>query len=410
MRNRLLVFVLLFALICVSLGLLYVTLKTNHSLTLADLASRAYRHVGPSQTLIEKIQSIRDGRASLPSLDLDLIFYGVLGACGGLLLLRAVVSAVRMARLDRLARSQGTNDPITISAAPNKPIARTIGPVRSLEIGAPATSVRVVTKQSSSAAPRSDGMHLPSTRWLRLAPHGLGLTGKMIFAFTAIIGAFGSVILLGVYFTLASSLTKQSIQRARLIALNVRDSIPAYLLKRDAATLHEFLRNYASRSGMAYAVVEDRKGKVVSHSFAVLPQQLQNIVPSDHPQNAGQRLFRLGGGMVHEVSVPVLEGQIGAVRVGIWKDQIDADISKTLIPIVKLIVLVFCGGILMAIFLTWRITRPILRLVRTARRVSEGELDVPSLGVDDTDEFGELSRSFERMRSSVKAALTRLDE
>jgi HAMP domain-containing protein len=64
----------------------------------------------------------------------------------------------------------------------------------------------------------------------------------------------------------------------------------------------------------------------------------------------------------------------------------------------------------MAIFLTWRITRPIVRLVRTARRVSEGELDVPSPGVDDTDEFGELSRSFERMRSSVKAALTRLDE
>jgi HAMP domain-containing protein len=137
---------------------------------------------------------------------------------------------------------------------------------------------------------------------------------------------------------------------------------------------------------------------------------VQNIVPSDHPQNAGQRPIRLGDGMVHEVSVPVLEGQIGAVRVGLWKNQIDDEISKALIPIVKLIVLVFCGGILMAIFLTWRITRPIVRLVRTARRVSEGELDVPSLGVDDTDEFGELSRSFERMRSSVKAALTRLDQ
>jgi HAMP domain-containing protein len=136
---------------------------------------------------------------------------------------------------------------------------------------------------------------------------------------------------------------------------------------------------------------------------------VQNIVPTDHPQN-GQRLFRLEDGIVHEVSVPILEGQIGAVRVGVWKDQIDDEISKTLIPIVKFIVLVFCGGILMAVFLTWRITRPILRLVTTARRVSEGELDVPSLGVDDTDEFGELSRSFERMRSSVKAALTRLDE
>ena len=405
MRNRFLVFVLFFSLACVFLGLLLMTLGPNDSPTLADLASRAYRRIGPSPTFREQVKSILDGRAPLPSLDSDLIFYAVLGACGGLLALRAVVSAVRVARIEHVMRSQA----IAISAMPNKPAARAVGPARSLEIDAPATPVGVVTEQSRSVAPRSDGVQR-STRWLRLAPYGLGLTGKMIFTFTAIIAAFGSLMLALVYFTLASSLTKQSIQRARLIALNVSDSIPAHLFKKNAARLDEFLRKHASRPGMAYVVVEDRKGEVVSHSFAVLPPQMQNIVASDHPQNAGQRLFRLGDGMVHEVSVPVLEGQTGAVRVGLWKNQIDDEISKALIPIVKLVVLVFCGGILMAIFLTWRITRPIVRLVRTARRVSEGELDVPSLGVEDTDEFGELSRSFERMRSSVKAALTRLDE
>jgi HAMP domain-containing protein len=410
MRNRFLVFVLFFSLACAFLGLLLMTLGPNDSPTLADLASRAYQRVGPSQTFREQVQSILDGRASLPSLDLDLIFYAVLGACGGLLALRAVVSAVRMARIERFARSQAINDYITISATPNKPAAKAVGRARSLEMGAPATPVGVATEQSLSVAPRPDGTHLLSTRWLRLVPYGLGLTGKMIFTFTAIIAAFGSLILVLVYLTLASSLTKQSIQRARLVAINVSESIPAYLFKKDTARLREFLRKHASRPGMAYVVVEDRKGEVVSHSFAVLPPQVQNIVPSDRPQNTGQRLVRLGEGMVHEVSVPVLEGQIAAVRVGLWKNQIDDEISKALIPIVKLIVLVFCGGILMAIFLTWRITRPIVRLVRTARRVSEGELDVPSLGVDDTDEFGELSRSFERMRSSVKAALTRLDE
>ena len=114
--------------------------------------------------------------------------------------------------------------------------------------------------------------------------------------------------------------------------------------------------------------------------------------------------------MVYEVRVPILEGQMGAVRVGIWKDDVDAEISKTVVPILKLVVLVVCGGVFMAIFLVWRITRPILRLVRTARRISEGELDIPSLGVNDAGEFGELSRSFERMRSSVKAAIVRLNE
>jgi HAMP domain-containing protein len=406
MRNRFLVFVLFFSLACVFLGLLLMTLGPNDSPTLADLASRGYQRVGQSQTFREQVKSILDGRAALPSLDLDLIFYAVLGACGGLLALRAIVSAVRMSRIERFARSQAINDYITISATSNKPAAGAVGRAR----GTPTTPVGVVTGQPLSVAARPDGTHLLSAGWLRLAPYGLGLTGKMIFTFTAIIAAFGSLILVLVYFTLASSLTKQSIQRARLVAVNVSDSIPAYLFKTDAARLREFLRKHASRPGMAYVVVEDRKGEVVSHSFAVLPQQVQNIVPSVHSQNSGQRLFRLGDGMVQEVSVPVLEGQIAAVRVGLWKNQIDDEISGALIPIAKLLVLVFCGGILMAIFLTWRITRPIVRLVRTARRVSEGELDVPSLGVEDTDEFGELSRSFERMRSSVKAALTRLEE
>ena len=410
MRNRFLIFVLLSFLICAFLSLLYVTSKTNDSMTLADLASGAYQRVAPSQAFREQIQSIREGRASFPSLDLDLIFYTVLGLCGVLLTLRAFVSAVRIARIERLTRSQATNDHITISATPIKPAARAVGPQRSFEIGTPAMPVGAVTEQSLPVAPRSDATHLLSNRWMRLAPYGLGLTGKMIFTITAVIAAFGSLMLILVYFALASSLTKQSIQRARLIALSVSDSVPAYLFKKDGARLREFLRKYASRPGMAYIVVEDHKGETVSHSFAALPQEVQNIVPTDHPQNAGQRLFRLGDRMVHEVSVPVLEGQIGAVRVGIWKDHIDDEISKTVIPIVKFIFLVFCAGILMAIFLTWRITRPIVRLVRTARRVSEGELDVPSLSVDDADEFGELSRSFERMRSSVKAALTRLDE
>jgi sensor histidine kinase regulating citrate/malate metabolism len=232
----------------------------------------------------------------------------------------------------------------------------------------------------------------------------------MILTFTSVIAAFGALTLVLVYFTLTSSLTKQWIERARVTAVNVSDSAPVYLFRKDAAGLREILRRYASRPGMAYVLIEDRKNKIVFHSFTVLPEELQNAAPSNHLRSESQRVFRMGDGMVYEVSTPVLEGRIGAVRVGIWKDEVDADISKTIVPIIKLVVFVVCAGILMAILLVWRITRPILRLVNSARRISEGELDTLSLTVDDSSEFGELSRSFERMRSSVKAAMSRLHD
>jgi HAMP domain-containing protein len=405
-RNRFFVFVF-FSITCAFLGLLYVTSKINNSVTLADLVSQDYPRAETNEILRELFQSVRGGAVQSPNI--DLIFYAVLAVCGVLLALRAIVSAVRMARMERVARQRETSVDSIISAMPNKPAAKASR--RSLEIDAPPRRVGVVTEQSPFVVPPSDGAHLLSTRWPRLASYGHGFTGKMVFTFTGIIALFGSLTLILVYFTLAFSLTNGSIQRARLIALNVSDSIPGYIFKKDAARLRESLRKYASRPGVAYVLVEDRKGEIFAHSFTVLPQQVQDAAPSgDRPRNAGQRLFQLGEGKVYEVGVPVLEGQAGAVRVGIWKDEIDDEIRKAVQPIIKFIVLVFCGGFLMAIFLTWRITRPILRLVRTARRVSDGELDIPSPGINDTTEFGELSRSFERMRSSVRAAMIRLRE
>ncbi len=76
----------------------------------------------------------------------------------------------------------------------------------------------------------------------------------------------------------------------------------------------------------------------------------------------------------------------------------------------KYLLLAVGAGVLAALYLAWRINRPILRLVRAAQRISSGDLDAPSLGTEDRSEFGELSRALERMRSSIKAALLRLSD
>jgi len=122
------------------------------------------------------------------------------------------------------------------------------------------------------------------------------------------------------------------------------------------------------------------------------------------------RSLRIGDGEVEEVTVPILEGQAGAVRLGIWRDEVDAEIRRTVTPLVKILSLVVGSGILIVIYFVWRINRPIIRLVRAAQMISRGDLEAPSLGTEDKTEFGELSRALERMRSSIKAALIRLHQ
>jgi len=60
------------------------------------------------------------------------------------------------------------------------------------------------------------------------------------------------------------------------------------------------------------------------------------------------------------------------------------------------------------VYVARALNRPFLELVEQADRISKGEFMVP-LELKRTDEIGEIARSLERMRSSLHAAVTRLE-
>jgi methyl-accepting chemotaxis protein len=159
---------------------------------------------------------------------------------------------------------------------------------------------------------------------------------------------------------------------------------------------------------MAYVLVQDRTGAVFAHSFPVLPGEMQTL-PATLPRDGIRRMVEIGKNTVIEMSVPVLDGRLGAVRVGVWQNEIDAVIAANIAPLLKWIALIAISGTFVAVYLVWKINQPIVTLVRAAREISHGELDAPGgCRVDDSSEYGELSRAFERMRASVKAAMIRL--
>ena len=234
------------------------------------------------------------------------------------------------------------------------------------------------------------------------------LSGRMVATFTCIVAMLGLVTIAVVYFTVKSSLRYHAIERARITAVNVSDSAAGYILKKNPKDMRELLQKRTHRSELAYILVQNNLNKIYAHTFDVLPTELENT--SSAVGDQGERSLRLGEAAVIEVSVPILEGRSGTVRIGIWQNEIDREISRAITPLIKVLFLVVTGGILMAIYLAWKINRPIVRLVRSAQKISDGDLDAPSFGTADKTEFGELARALERMRSSIKAALARLSE
>jgi HAMP domain-containing protein len=190
-------------------------------------------------------------------------------------------------------------------------------------------------------------------------------------------------------------------------AINISNGAAAYLSKNNAEGVRGILRKQATNPEIAYILVENRKGEIIAQTFTALPENIPSTVAGG-ARNESQRALRLEGGEVYEVIMPVLDGQAGAVRLGIWRDHIEAEVSRTVKPLIQMLWWVAVGGVLMSVYLAWRINRPIIRLVRAAQRISTGDLEAPSLGVEDNSEFGELSRALERMRSSIKAAMVRM--
>ena len=111
---------------------------------------------------------------------------------------------------------------------------------------------------------------------------------------------------------------------------------------------------------------------------------------------------------MYETSVPILGGQVGAAHLGMRGDFVEGEIRRAILPMIGIIAAILLGGILISSVLVGVMTRPIRHLRHVADNMSKGDLDTPvSIGIESHDEIGDLARSLERMRSSLKAAMSR---
>lgn len=65
---------------------------------------------------------------------------------------------------------------------------------------------------------------------------------------------------------------------------------------------------------------------------------------------------------------------------------------------------------LVAIFVSRRLTAPIRELTEVADKYSQGQLDLKISGLDRSDEIGQLSQAIERLGTSIRMAITRLQK
>jgi HAMP domain-containing protein len=239
---------------------------------------------------------------------------------------------------------------------------------------------------------------------------GLSLKWKIGGIYTGVMLTLGVLLVVAMYQLTKTAMQDQLNKRAQAIATNFSDAAAGHMVSRNPLALHALAGKYTLIDGVAYAFIDDAKGDIVAHTLGTFPSQLRGGTPAGGEREAHQRTLSLQGKTVYETSVPVLEGQVGSVHVGFWGDAIEKEVQAVVFPMVGIVAMFpMVGAILSFVIANW-IVRPIVGLTEVADKVTRGDLDM-SIGncVVSRDEIGELARSLERMRSSLRAAMLRLN-
>ncbi len=238
----------------------------------------------------------------------------------------------------------------------------------------------------------------------------MGLTWKIGGIYTGVMVVLGAFVIAAVYLLTQSTLRDQLDKRALAIVTNFSDAAAGHVAGRNLLALHALARKYTLLDGVAYAFIEDGQGEIVAHTLGTFPRELRQGLSAGAKRQVHRRELLLADKSVYETAVPVLEGQMGSVHVGFWADAVQKEIRGALVPIVGIVAIVPFVGALLSFLLAHWIVRPIVGLTEIADKVTMGDLETSVGGecVTSRDEIGDLARSLERMRSSLRAAMLRL--
>lgn len=237
---------------------------------------------------------------------------------------------------------------------------------------------------------------------------GGGLKWKLASTFSGLIVILGILVSGIVYYLTANALQRQVDLRAAAIATNLSDAAAGLVSRKSTLELDALIAKYGRLDGVAYAYLLDTKGDVIVSSLQPFPPELKEPSATENRRSTISRVTKLRGNSIYETQVPLLDGQLGTAHVGLPADAVQQDVQGTVLYVIGLIAICLVAGIVASIMIASKTTRPILELQAIADDISRGHLDA-SVSIQSTDEVGELARSLERMRASLKAAMVRLN-
>ena len=231
----------------------------------------------------------------------------------------------------------------------------------------------------------------------------LSLRTKIMLCCIGLVALLDIIVVIFVRNRLSSTLRTVYVAKGHNMAVNLAARSEHFVLTEEFVSLLQLVRNLKdSDADVTYAYVSDRKGRVLAHTFAGgFPMDLMGINTLDHGDMwKEKRLDTVEEGLVHDIAVPILQGKVGSVHVGISERRIQETISRFTTALVALAGIVLLIAIGLAAVVSWVVTQPVRSLTKAAHKIRDGDLG-QRVEATSKDEIGDLVESFNQMSDEL---------
>jgi two-component system, sensor histidine kinase and response regulator len=239
----------------------------------------------------------------------------------------------------------------------------------------------------------------------------ISLRTKFLAIIIGLILLLGLSVIILVSTKLSEKLSTELNKRGLFMAKSITEACAAPLLDDNIFKLQMTLNGFErGEEDIEYVFVLDKKGRVLAHTFGErFPIDLKEVNPvsPEQPYNI-QPLITEKGRMI-DFAVPILNGEMGVVHLGISEEPIRKSVAHAIMLILGTITAVLVLGCSVAFMITKIITKPISDLVRGTEVVSSGNLEY-KVPVSTKDEIGYLALTFNKMTEKLYKTTVSRDE
>ncbi|GMB02247.1 HAMP domain-containing protein [Pelosinus sp. IPA-1] len=205
--------------------------------------------------------------------------------------------------------------------------------------------------------------------------------------------------------------TEQQEKRGLSIANMLATQASNLILINNYYDLHELVKNtQQSNDDVRYAFVVGVNGELLAHSFQNhFPAELLSANIPEVPSHYQVTELSTEEGVIRDIVVPIFEGRLGTVHIGLSNKSLQAVLNSTTKKMLFYTLAAVLVGIMLTMYLTNRLTKPIRELVRVTSAITAGDFTQRAV-VHSGDELGKLGLAFNSMTESLQKLVAELNQ